>query len=119
MFSCQSDRAGLSSLFAHLLHESNPRTEAQFRKVAVEHAVAMKIDVTSPSGVSSTPKSFSSRVTSRGLRRMHFDLPLQLARLILKLAPGAFERIVESKINVAMALVGARRTVDIDLLVIG
>jgi hypothetical protein len=90
-------------------------------KAAVKHAVAVKIDL---AAVGRLQEAELARRVEPGHRAdrlvlVLLDLPLELSDLVLQLTAGALERIVQSKAPLAMALIGPRRPVDMDLASIG
>ena len=86
--------------------------------VVIEYAVTMEINLLAVAGSRCRPNSpnGSSRTTvATGRFSWCFTWPLQLANLILQLPARPFEGIVDGEVQIGMALIGLRGTVDIDL----
>ncbi len=113
----QLHRARLRSPLAHFLGKDHARAHNQTRKAAVEHAVAMKIDLAAIAGFEET--ELAGRIQphdcSNRLAFVVLHLPLQAADMILQPTTCPFESVVDGERQIGMPLVRLRGASDIDV----
>jgi hypothetical protein len=117
MFAEQPYGRRLRALVSGFVGERHARANLQVGKRVVEHAVAAEVDFLSIVGLEKTKLAgwIKPRDRSGGCAFVMLRLTLRTAKLVLQLPAGAFERVVERKIWVGVALIRRRRPFHIHL----
>src|SRR6516164_6247287 len=116
MLSEQPNRACLGSFVAHFFGERNVRPHRQVVECAVEHAVAVKIDLVAIGSFQKTELAGSIEVLDGPdrLTLVMLHLALHSTHMVLQLSSRVLEGIIDGELQIGMALVRRRRTRDID-----
>ena len=120
MLAKQPYGARLRAFFTHLLCKADPRTHRQVLK-AVEHAVAMEIDLAAIARLQEAELAqlIEPHNGSGWLALVGLHLSLQLADLVLQLSARSLEGVVDRECQVGVPLVHLRGPSDIDLAPVG
>ena len=110
VLSKQLHRARLRSLLAHFLGKGHASARGQTGKGAVEHAVAMKIDLAAIAGFEESELAgrIEPRDRSDRLALVLLHLALEPARLILQPPARPLEGVVDRERQIGVALVRRR-----------
>ena len=116
MLAERPDRARLRPLLAHLLGKRHASADDQAGKGAIQHTVAMEIDLTAIGAFQEPelPGRIKPHHRSNRRRFMLLYLSLHSAYTLLQSAARPLERIVERKIKVGMPFVRRCGARDID-----